>query len=108
MDMPEFFNQNIYDIIVSNILNCVKEVSNIFFKNAVNEEKEEIYKEKNIEETNNLTASVDDTWKKHDVASLYGVSSIIGCYTGKLLDIVVKSSCCQVCKFLEKKQDTAE
>lgn len=108
MDMPEFFTRSTYDIIISNILNCVKEVSNIFFKNAVNEEKAETSKKKNIEGTNDLTVSVNDTWKKCGVASLNGVSSIIGYYTGKVLDIVVKRSCCQACEFWERKQDTAE
>lgn len=108
MDMSQFLFQNTYDAIVDNMLGCVKEVSNKLFKNAVDQEKQETSKERNIEETNELTVSGDGTWKKRGFTSLYGVSSIFGYYTGKVLDIFVKSSYCKSCEFWRKKQDTAE
>ncbi|XP_036148055.1 uncharacterized protein LOC118647367 [Monomorium pharaonis] len=108
MDMPHFIFQTSYDITINNILNCVKEVSDKLFKNAVNEEKKEACKERNIEETNELTVSGDGTWKKRGFTSLYGVSSIIGYYSGKILDILVKSSYCKACEYWNKKQDTDE
>ena len=39
---------------------------------------------------------------------IYGVSSLIGSFTGKVLDIDVKSSYCKMCKIWEKRKSTAE
>lgn len=39
---------------------------------------------------------------------MFGVSSIIGYYTGKVLDIFVKSSYCKICEFWNKKEGSAE
>ena len=55
-----------------------------------------------------MTISGDGTWKKRGFSSLYGVASLIGYYTGKVVDICVKSAFCQSCKFWENKLDTAE
>lgn len=108
MDMPQSFFHSTYDAIVNNILDCVKEVSNSLFNKAVTEEKEETSTKQNIADANELTVSGDGTWKKRGFTSLHGVSSIIGYYTGKIIDIVVKSSYCKMCEFWEKKKDTQE
>ena len=55
-----------------------------------------------------MTVSGDGTRKKRGFSSLYGVASIIGYHTGKVLDILVKSAFCHTCKFWENKLDTAE
>ena len=64
--------------------------------------------ENNTEDTSELTVSGDGTWKKRGFSSLYGVSSLIGHYTGKVLDICVKSSYCHDCKTWENKLDSAQ
>ncbi|XP_025995823.2 uncharacterized protein LOC113005069 [Solenopsis invicta] len=59
-----------------------------------------------------LTVSRDGTWKKRGFTSLFGVSSIIGYHSGKVLDVVVKSAYGKMrmvkCEFWGKKQDTFE
>ena len=107
MDMPQFFVHNTYDIIATNILGCVKEVSSNLFHKAMKEEKQ-LCKQQNVENTVELTVSGDGTWKKRGFTSLYGVSSIIGYYTGKVLDIAVKSSYCKMCEFWSKREGAAE
>lgn len=102
MDMPQFFVHNTYDIIATHIPGSVKEVSSKLFHKAVKEEKRLICKEQNVENTDELTVSGDGTWKKRGFTSLYGVSSIIGYYTGKVLDIAVKCSYCKMCEFWSK------
>lgn len=46
--------------------------------------------------------------EKRGFSSLFGVTSLIGYFTGKVLDIFVKSSYCHECKTWESKLDSAE
>lgn len=39
---------------------------------------------------------------------MYGVTTLIGYYTGKIIDLVVKSAYCQACIFWKKKEGTDE
>ena len=55
------------------------------------EEKEVTCKGNNVEEANELTVSGDETWMKRGFSSLFGVSSLIGYYTGKFY-VFIKSS----------------
>lgn len=50
-----------------------------------------------------LTISGDESWKKRGYTSLYGMTSLIGYYSGKIIDIFVKSSYCEKCKTWRKK-----
>ncbi|CAH0551117.1 unnamed protein product [Brassicogethes aeneus] len=61
-----------------------------------------------VEEPSELTVSGDGTWKKRGYSSLFGVTSLIGYYTGKVFDILVKSSYCNDCKIWTNKLDSAE
>ncbi|XP_025163396.1 uncharacterized protein LOC112590598 [Harpegnathos saltator] len=60
-------------------------------------------KARNIQETSEFTVSGDGTWKKREFSSLYDVSSLIGYYTGKIIDIVTKSAYCKKCEYWDKK-----
>ena len=55
---------------------------------------------------NHLTVSGDGTWKKTGFSSLFGISTLIGNYSHKVLDAIVKSSLCQACKNQEKLKET--
>lgn len=107
MDMPSFLDTNTY-IILKNINLCANTIAEKIFKKAVTEEKEEICKKKNLEMTSELTVSGDGTWKKRGFNSLYGVSSLIGYYSGKILDVCVKSAYCKLCEVWSKKLNTHE
>ncbi|EFN61450.1 hypothetical protein EAG_00479, partial [Camponotus floridanus] len=48
------------------------------------------------------------SWKKRGFSSLYGVITLIGYYSGKVVDLVVKSSYCQACTYFRNKSDYLE
>lgn len=50
-----------------------------------------------------LSVSGDGTWSKRGFSSLLGVVTLIGKNTGKILDLIVKSSFCRACKHFAKK-----
>ncbi|KMQ87762.1 hypothetical protein RF55_12871 [Lasius niger] len=108
MDMPQFFYHSTYDIIVKHMHSSIKSVCESLLKSAAKEEVKETCRARNIEKTTELTVSGDGTWKKRGFTSLYGVSSVIGYYTGKVIDVLVKSSYCKMCEFWSKKEGTAE
>jgi len=87
---------------------CIKTVAEILFKKTVKEEIAETCKAKNLDKITELTVSGDGTWKKRGFSSLFGVSSIIGYYTGKVIDVFVKSSYCKVCEYWSKKEGSEE
>ena len=46
---------------------------------------------------NHLKVSGDGSWKKRGYTSMLGVTTLIAHNTGKVIDLVVKSSDCQAC-----------
>ena len=60
------------------------------------------------EKSTKLTVSGDESWKKRGYTGLYGVASLIGYYSGKIVDIFVKSSYCKQCELWSKKINTEE
>ncbi|EFN65805.1 hypothetical protein EAG_00123, partial [Camponotus floridanus] len=53
-----------------------------------------------------FTVSGDGTWKKRGFSSLFGVSTLIAKYTGKVVDACVLNSFCQGClSWKNKKED---
>lgn len=109
MDLASsFLSKPTYSSYIKNMCSVIADVSSKFFVSAVQEEKKATAEAKNIEDTDELTVSGDGTWKKRGFSSLYGVASLIGHYTGKVLDIFVKSSYCQDCTTWENKLDSAQ
>lgn len=97
-----FLNQSTYDFYISKIYECIAIVTETLFSSAAKEEKQLTSLENNIEDTTDVTVSGDGTWKKRGFASLYGVSSLIGYHSGKVLDVIVKSSYCKLCESWKK------
>ncbi|XP_011343323.1 uncharacterized protein LOC105282795 isoform X2 [Ooceraea biroi] len=52
--------------------------------------------------------SGDGTWKKRGFSSLFGVAVLIGNFTGKIVDMVVKSKYCHECAIWNNKRDSEE
>lgn len=96
MDMPPFLRQTSYDHIITNILATVKEVFTSFATRAAREEIEKNTNEN--QNQNHLIVSEDGTWKKRGFTSLFGVTSLIGYFSGKVLDINIKSAFCEACQ----------
>ena len=55
----------------------------------------------------NFKVSGDETWKKRGFKSLFGVTTLIGYYTGKIIDLVVRSSYCHACAIWSGKSKTS-
>ena len=78
------------------------------FSSAAKQEKQLTGYENDVEDTIDVIVSGDGTWKKRGFALLNGVSSLIGYYSVKVLDVLVKCSYCKLCEFRKKKLNTAE
>ena len=78
----------------------------IVTRKAAEEEKE--VNAKHGMDSSELTVSGDGTWKKRGYNSLFGVTTLIGVYSNKVIDTVVKSSFCQSCNVWKNKTGTAE
>lgn len=95
MDLSSsFLSSSTYNDYMKKMCSTVNEIANRFFLSAIKEEKAATAKEKNTKDEDELTVSGDGTWKKRGFSSLFGVTSLIGFFTGKVLDIFVKSSYC--------------
>ncbi|XP_067205402.1 uncharacterized protein [Linepithema humile] len=108
MDLPRFLDKKAYLILLKDIHSACETAAGIFLKRAVKEEITETCKAENVEETSELTVSGDGIWHKRGYTSLYGVFSIIGYFTGKVVDIIVKSSYCKMCEYWKSRTNTTE
>lgn len=104
MDICQGVSNSLYYAALENIYTAAKAVFEFVTKKTVHEEK--IRNEDYGNSTSELTVSGDGTWKKRSFTSLYGLVTLIGKYTGKVIDLVVKSSYCHACKLWESKCGT--
>lgn len=105
MDMPRPIFHSFYEKVVNIIHIAAKTVCESSMKNAVKNEKEKQGEKQNVD---GLTVSGDGSWRKRGFSSLFGIATIIGYHTGKVLDVVIKSSYCKVCEFWNKFEGTEE
>lgn len=105
MELPRPIFHSFYDKVVRSISIATDAVCKKSILNAAKEEKA-ICTEK--EETNGITVSGDGTWRKRGFSSLYGLVTLIGYNTGKIVDFIVKSKYCKACEYWNKKEDTEE
>ncbi|EZA51520.1 hypothetical protein X777_09817 [Ooceraea biroi] len=105
MDLPRPVFQTCYDRIIQNIFVVTETVRAKCIKKVAEEEKK-LSIEKG--QTNGITVSDDGSWRERGFSSLYGLVTLIGWYTGKVVDVLVKSKYCKVCEYWKKKEDTAE
>jgi len=94
-----------YDKVVQNIASAADIVCKNSMSNAAKAEKT-ISAETG--ENSGITVSGDGTWRKRGFSSLYGLVSLIGWHTGKVVDFIVKSKYCKACEYWKKKEDTEE
>ncbi|KAL3278118.1 hypothetical protein HHI36_013463 [Cryptolaemus montrouzieri] len=89
MDLGRRFNQNLYYTACTNIAFSAECLAKVIFQKAGRVENE-----KNVEHgfpKGELTVSSDGTWAKRGFSSLIGICTLIGEYTGKILDCFVSS-----------------
>jgi len=100
MDLRKGLCNNSYYKIVSIIHIAVSTIFDLCTKKAAKEE-QNLNKEKGKKDE--LTVSGDGSWAKRGFSSLLGIVSLIGHYSGKIIDLVVKSSICKSCETVKKK-----
>lgn len=90
MDICQGIGNSTYSKILENIYTAASAVFETVLSFAVTQEKESNKEVGKPEDE--LTVSGDGTWKKRGFSSLFGVSTLIGKYSGKVLDASVMSS----------------
>lgn len=95
MDLGTGFNISTYYRCVDNIKVAVDTVFRIVINKAAGEQKDKTKAARNIE--NELSVSGDGSWSKRGFTSLLGIVSLIGKYSNKILDVIVKSSFYHAC-----------
>lgn len=85
---------------------AVQKMYNDTCHKAVEEEKQ--FNKKKEQPLTNLKVSGDGYWKKRGFSSLYGVTAFIGYNTGKVIDLLMKSSYCQTCTFYKNDKKNPE
>lgn len=105
MDLPAPVHNKSYDEIIQHIGKASDLVSSTSMKAAAKRESE-----MSIEagENNGITVSGDGSWRRRGFSSLFGIVSLIGWHTGKVVDVVVKSEFCKACMYWKNKEGTAE
>lgn len=107
MDIGSGIAEETYNRIVSHIHVAAKTVFDYCCKKAVEEEKKE--NEKIERPILNFKVSGDGTWKKRGFKSLFGVTTLIAYYCGKVIDLDVRSSYCHACaKWQNKSKNSPE
>ncbi|EFN60639.1 hypothetical protein EAG_00548, partial [Camponotus floridanus] len=105
MCLPKPVFQKSYDEIVQSIAVATDAVKSKVLRKAAEEEKKISVEKGQLE---GLTVSGDGSWRKRGFSSLYGFASLIGWFSGKVIDICVKSKYCKECEYWQKKEGTAE
>lgn len=106
LDITSSFSNNMYYTFLQNLHVASKSVYEVFQKKAIKEEIDLNSAAGN--EPLHLTVSGDGSWKKRGFTSLFGVATLIGKFTNKVLDFVVRSAFCQSCANWKSKQGSIE
>lgn len=106
MDIGQGISYSAYNNIVQHIHSASKNVFEALCAKAVTEEQKE--NEKHERPLSNLKISGDGSWKKRGFTSLYGVTTLIGYYSVKIVDLLVKGSYCQSCNYWRIRKNEKE
>lgn len=106
MDLCRGVPTGTYYSVMEHVKIACESIYNKVISKAANEEREENRKLGRSDEE--LTVSGDGTWAKRGYTSLLGVVTLIGKYTGKILDLIVKCSYCHSCAVMQKKINAEE
>lgn len=106
MDICDGISQSAYDRIVQYLHAASLSVFDYCCKKAVKEE--QIENEKRELPLLKLKVSGDGSWKKRGFQSLFGVTTLIGYFSGKVVDLMVKSSLCNQCALKKQTLNTED
>lgn len=105
MDLPQPMFQSLYDLLINTISVATEAVRKQSMERAVKEEKAMASEKGQVD---GITVPGNGSWKKRGFSSLFGLVTLIGWFTGKVVDIVVKCKYCKACEFWKNKEDTEE
>lgn len=106
MDIGQGMTKTTYINVMEKIHVAASAIFGILCKKAIEEENQENVE--NERPLSNLKISGDGSWKTRGFSSLFGVTTLIGYYTGKVIDLVVKGSYCQSCTYWKGKNNTED
>lgn len=106
MDLGHGLAANTYYACLDNAWTAAKSVCDILLKRAG--EEEEKLTVKAGKESLKWSVSGDGTWSRRGFSSLFGAVTLIGKYSNKVVDVIVKSKFCQACNAWKGKEDTEE
>lgn len=104
MDIGQGLAIGTYYSCLNNLHIAASAVYNRVISKAVEEEKELLLASDPEANPTHFTVSGDGTWKKRGFNSLFGVTTLIGKFSKKVVDTVVKSSFCQGCNLWKNKK----
>ncbi|GIY05118.1 uncharacterized protein CDAR_120911 [Caerostris darwini] len=105
MDICQGLTIRTYYSCLDNLHTAASAVYDQIISRAVREEKELLLESDPQANPNHLTVSGDGTWKKRGFNSLFGVTTLVGKYSKKVVDTIVKSSFCQGCNVWKHKKN---
>lgn len=97
MELPRSTFHSFYDKVVKKMSSA----ANLVCKNSMMRAAKE---EKTVSIENGIVVSGDGSWRKRGFTSLYGITTLIGYNSGKIIDCVVKSKYCKACEYWAKKK----
>ncbi|KYN01374.1 hypothetical protein ALC62_07834 [Cyphomyrmex costatus] len=101
MDMCQVLSNSAYQNIVNHLLSATTTMFAAITKRTVTKERVKNAKDERVE--THLKVSGDGSWKKRGFTSLFGVTTLIGYYTEKVIDLIVKSGYCHACAMQKNK-----
>ncbi|XP_046586024.1 uncharacterized protein LOC124292686 [Neodiprion lecontei] len=104
VDICSGISNSTYFALLENIRIASSAVCESVLSFAVSQEKTMNEEAGNVRDE--FTVSGDGTWRKRGFSSLFGVSTLIGKYTGKVLDAMVMSSYSAACNMWKNKKNT--
>ncbi|GFN77291.1 hypothetical protein PoB_000379700 [Plakobranchus ocellatus] len=107
MDLPPPVGDNSFNLINQTMLKAAETIQD---KSMANEAKNEfILADQNEDDVHrNVDVLVDGTWMTRGHSSKIGVTTVIGCETGKVLDTNTLSKICKSCEHWEKRDKDSE
>ena len=101
MDLLRKFHDNTFAGCVENVTKAAKTVYEWSTQKAVTDERAKMLENKGSDI--NSIVSGDGTWKKRGHTSRFGVTTLAGKFSKKIIGSIVKSTYCKSCEVWEKK-----
>lgn len=106
MDLGHGLATKTYYACLDNAWTAAKSSCDVILKRAV--ENEKAFNIEKGNEPSHLSVSGDGTWSRRGFSSLFGAVTLIGKYSNKVVDLIVKSKFCMACNRWKGKENTED